>query len=985
MWSSRFEIRIIAAALLALVIVSLGAINLREQYRYRLPDDGVFWVESGKHLTARDVTPASGASTAGAMPGDILVGINGRAIAKAADVSREIFRLGIGGHARYQVLRDGEPLELDVVLDAQARPTAVIGSLRVVGWIYLLMGLFVLFRRVTAPRAIHFYLFCLASFVLFVFSYTGKLNTFDWIVYWSNAAALLLQPALFAHFCLAYPSAQVQPDMVERHNAATFRGWGRKGLLLSIYGSAAALAAFHLGVALGILRFSVPLVEVRWLLDRIEVGYLILMYLLGIGLLALECQRTKSPLVRKQMVWVLAGSLFAVIPFAAFYGVPYLMGTNPGPWMNLAALSLAILPLTFAYAIVHYRLLDVDIVLERGVAYTLATALLAGAYFGIAALAGDLFRSSFPAAGTIGMILAVIATGLLFQPLQHWIQRKLQRHFLPKRYDYREALLNFGREMSSETDIDRMIHSLLDHLVRTLGVRQAAVFVAREPGGESFAMRGSVGLEQIDPSDPSPDWTFLSVLSEPNDAGAEKAKDSLFFTGWGEELERSMQQELGHDEIGKPSWHATITRMGLRYFFPCRSRNRVVAVLGLGRTAEGEFLWEEDAALVKTLTGYLAIAVENVSLLQSLVAKASQYERLQEFSENILESINVGLLAVDLDDRVEAANTPLKLISPIRLQGGCRDIQEDLRGKKLSEVLPEDLAEQLDHLRDDGGIHNIYRYRVENGNGEERVLNIAVAPLLSKNCDWIGRLIIFDDVTDHVGLEAQLAQAEKLSSVGLMAAGVAHEVNTPLTVISTQAQMLAKQLTPGDKSFKSLEKIISQTFRASEIVNSLLNFSRTKGSAFAPVEINKIISETMLLLDHQFKSARIQVESDLGASVPVISGNSDKLQQVFLNMFLNAKDAMPEGGRLRVATWAENSHIEIEISDTGIGIPAEQLHRIYDPFFTTKGSGRGTGLGLSVSYGIIHEHAGKIHVESLPGLGTRFRLEFPTSRKAVHA
>jgi signal transduction histidine kinase len=197
--------------------------------------------------------------------------------------------------------------------------------------------------------------------------------------------------------------------------------------------------------------------------------------------------------------------------------------------------------------------------------------------------------------------------------------------------------------------------------------------------------------------------------------------------------------------------------------------------------------------------------------------------------------------------------------------------------------------------------------------------------------------------------------------------------------------MLAKQLPQGERASKILEKIIGQTFRASEIVNGLLNFSRTQGSAFGPLAVNRIIADTLLLLDHPLKTARVEVETLLDASIPPISGSSGKLQQVFLNLFLNAKDAMPDGGRLRVATWAENGSVRIEISDTGGGIPPEQLNRIFDPFFTTKGPGRGTGLGLSVSYGIIHEHAGKIQAESWPGLGTRFRLEFPALKTAVHA
>ena len=126
------------------------------------------------------------------------------------------------------------------------------------------------------------------------------------------------------------------------------------------------------------------------------------------------------------------------------------------------------------------------------------------------------------------------------------------------------------------------------------------------------------------------------------------------------------------------------------------------------------------------------------------------------------------------------------------------------------------------------------------------------------------------------------------------------------------------------------------------------------------------------------------MENLLDSVLPPISGNTGKLQQVFLNLFLNAKDAMPEGGRLRVVTWTEDSTVQVEVSDTGAGISPEHLHRIFDPFFTTKSAGRGTGLGLAVSYGIIHEHSGKIQAESRPGLGTRFRLEFPVLRKAMH-
>src|SRR5262249_31573002 len=174
-----------------------------------------------------------------------------------------------------------------------------------------------------------------------------------------------------------------------------------------------------------------------------------------------------------------------------------------------------------------------------------------------------------------------------------------------------------------------------------------------------------------------------------------------------------------------------------------------------------------------------------------------------------------------------------------------------------------------------------------NGNGESRpsrremVVNIAVAPLLSKDGERIGRLIIFDDVTDRTDLERRLVQADKLSSIGLLAAGVAHEVNTPLAVISTYAQMLAKQISGDEQKAPLLEKIARQTFRASEIVNSLLNFSRTSTTEFGSVDINKLLRETLTLIDHQVTKSGIRVETAFSEKNPRLKGNPGKLQQVF--------------------------------------------------------------------------------------------------------
>jgi signal transduction histidine kinase len=189
--------------------------------------------------------------------------------------------------------------------------------------------------------------------------------------------------------------------------------------------------------------------------------------------------------------------------------------------------------------------------------------------------------------------------------------------------------------------------------------------------------------------------------------------------------------------------------------------------------------------------------------------------------------------------------------------------------------------------------------------------------------------------------------------------------------------MLLDNADPEDPRTKLLEKIERQTFRAAKIVNGLLNLARPAQVEAGPVDVNAVINDVLSLLEHQFRNGKIQVRKDLAAQSPIVDGIEYKLQQVLLNLFMNARDAMPRGGWLSVSSRLEEGRAVVEISDTGSGIPTEHLSRIYDPFFTTKALGQGTGLGLSITYGIVQEHGGTITCESAIGKGTRFALTLP--------
>jgi len=356
---------------LTVAAVCCAVVNFRQQNAYHLPDDGVTWVDrtasdAQNQVVALHVAAGSPGYNAGIHAGDVLLQVAGRPIANTLDVPQALQQVGVFLKTEYMIRRDNISVPAQVIVGEGVVDRSLYYQYTV-GIAYLLIGLFVYYRRVGAPRSVHFYVLCLTSFILSCFHFTGKLNAFDQVIYWGNVAAGVLAPTVFFHFCFVFPE---RPEWLKRN-----------GLSAIFYIPGTALLAVYVLVAKGMLRVTASPVEVNWFLDRLWLLFLSVMYLAGTAVLAMKTPHAEDPLVRRQLKYMRNGALLGVVPFILIYAVPYLFGALPGHYQKMAVLTLILVPLTWAYAILRYRLMDVDIIFQQGYVYTLATLAMLGVFY----------------------------------------------------------------------------------------------------------------------------------------------------------------------------------------------------------------------------------------------------------------------------------------------------------------------------------------------------------------------------------------------------------------------------------------------------------------------------------------------------------------------------------------------------------------------------------------------------------------------------
>ncbi|HBL26886.1 MAG TPA: hypothetical protein DD490_08635 [Acidobacteria bacterium] len=831
----------------------------------------------------------------------------------------------------------------DVVLVQYVRPALNLDGpfliLALIGSVYLLIGLYTLLRQGT-PQGFLFYLWCLASALLYLVSPTptvlGGIDTLYRALHIGDKVARVLLPALTLHLFLAFPEAPRA-------------GWVRR-LVPFLYLPGAALLTLELDLALtgGHWLFGRPLPERLFLLDRIELTFLAVFAVAAVAVLGWRLAQGRPWEQRRQMQWVAFGLGGGYLPFLFLHGLPAIFGLR-GPELVtvLAVVPLALVPLTFAYAILRYKLWDIEVIVRDTISLTL-TLLLGILGFSLINLA--ISRGVAPdlvVARNLLMFVAGLAIAGLLVPTRKGINVALERFQYRGAFGKRRALSDFGRELLHERDLDRLCAALLRQIEDGVELEASNLWLAQ--GDALLAVRPEKG-----------------------------APERLTYGALGDVWRRDV---IRLSAVALPMEPATVEQRlfaaGYRYAFPLTLRGRAVGLVLTGFKVDQTPFNSDDIELIRHLLDQAALAIENAQLMGQLHLRLEEVQGLQRYTEGIFESSPAGIAVLDPEQRIASANAAFATL--------VGEEKPRLLGRRLEEILP------VAPLPAAGEPPHEVHWRP--GTGEERILQVSLAAFAAGQCGREDlRVLVVHDVTERVAMEKALQENERLAALGMLAAGVAHEVNTPITGISSYAQMLLAETPESDPHYDILKKVERQTFRASRIVNNLLELARRRPNESRPVALIPLLRESIELLADRLEKRRVEVVWELPEGATDgdlrVTGCDGELQQVFTNLLLNAFDAVAgpgacsdrpgrPPGRIVISLVAEAGRLSVRIADNGPGIPPEKLETIFQPFYSTKLNRGGTGLGLSISSEIVRRHGGLLRTESRPGEGACFIVELP--------
>jgi two-component system NtrC family sensor kinase len=923
-------------------LLILGGLNVYRQITWKEPTDGVVWAMKEGRLTAIKVDKEGPALYI--KKGDVLYSVThalapGKILVQnKIDLLQNLWKVWKQGQKiTYEIYREGEVSTFSTSLfPGKKGANYIYFYLALIGLTTIIIALIVYLNsaRPMLPTNVHFYLLSGFLYMFYVFSFTGEFDLLDSLLYGLDKAAFLVFPPLLLHYFLIFP--QRKKFLRERPSAA---------VLLYIPGLILFLAKIILFLPIFRGLDSTQILRIYSSLEKWDLAHFAFFTLLTLGTIAHGTLRHPSFIVRKQLKWIVYGLGIGVVPFSVFYVLPFVFGSAPSTAAELTTLLQALIPLSFSYSITRYKLMDLEVIIKKAATLVFSYFVLALVYLGVSSQT-KIFSENKLNALILG-VLAIILGATMFTPLRSLVQSLIDRVFYRRSYQYRKTLLTISQELSRERNLEVLARRLLELIANALSLRTIALLLPIETGGPAFSVfsaRGEFGAQ------PPGRMTF-----DPKVYDSLVQNDALSLYSVTEDIKLQAQLE-------------GLRSSGFEHFLALKGENKLVGCLAMGRKLDATFLTSEDWELLTTISSPVALAVENAYLYNQAGLRATELERLKDYNENIIESLTVGVAVLDQNGRISGWNRICEETFSRKRESVLGESLRDVIGPKAFEaIFPPDT--QAEH-------HVVGEIPIDRPSGEMRIFDIAKTPLLDNRLHSYGTIIVFEDITDKIRLQQQLVTSEKLASIGLLSAGVAHEINTPLTGISSYVQILQKKVS--DEHFSQLlGKIEAQTDRVSRIVKNLLTFARNPSDlAFHRVNLKDSLQEILSLIEYKLKAMDIILETALAPAKPIWA-QGERLQQVFINIILNALDAMPNGGRLRLELVENPAEAIVTITDTGSGIKEQHLARVFDPFFTTKGVGKGTGLGLSISYAIVKEHEGRIEVQSEPGKGTKFSIFLP--------
>ncbi|UCH95279.1 MAG: GHKL domain-containing protein [Candidatus Aminicenantes bacterium] len=902
--------------LVYLIFVVLCLANIFQKLKWSAPTDQILWEHTPEGLVCLQAPEDSSIKK-----GDLLLTVNKYIINNKTDLNRAILKRKTN---IYEIEREG--LSKTVGVDIYTRYTPFSYYILVFSGILLILLTlrilnFNLKKKGGFSPPVYFYLLSLSFSGFLIFSPTGSYTLTDFFFLVLDRLCFFFFPALLLHYSLYFP---IKLKIVRVINA--------KLIKLSIYSVPIVILILNLFFVLSGIFDPTPGVLLLSINHFRKISFDYFTFYLILALISFLSSNLWFIFRRKQKRFILPliGIGISILPMLVLNTLLSAAEKSASVYMNLSPFLLVFLPISLTYYLGHRKFTDIENIIKK----TISIASIFLFIFGIFFFLGSTIEQN-KLVGIFWSIAAIMTAGLLFRPIEDTVHKFYEKLFFKGAVDFKKKLTKLILSFRNERNLGTIVTNFLQTINEGFQLQKSSFIIHhRKNVFYSLPQKKKILLSK----------NFRSDLFE---------NDNLVFFSAAEFAKRY------------PKDYQVIRNMNYFQFLPLKTQDELIGLIAFGPKMDNTYLSAEDWDIMLNIASPLTLSLENASLYSELETQFNEINLLKEFNENIIENINVGIVVLTNLNIIKTWNDFMALKFRIPAAKAI--------DKKAYNIFGHDLWKQI--FKRKQGLSSIHNVKVEI-NHEELIFDIFISPLKDNLGKVRGTILVFEDVTEKIMIQDQLITAEKMASLGLLSAGIAHEVNTPLTGISSYCQFILDN--PEDPAnIHMILKIQEQVQRANKIIRTLLNFSRQKGEVPAELDLNKTINESIALVEHTLKKKDITLRREYEFKHKLY-GYSIRLQQMFINLLINACDAITDSnGVISISGLETNSSIMIRIRDNGKGIDPRHMKKIFDPFFTTKEKGKGTGLGLSITYTIVQEHYGDITVNSKLNKGTTFIITFP--------